>query len=114
MFGGKLELNQNILGAYRLLIRAYQQNFEIGLPRLEVTSGGSRDGKWDVQLSKRQNVSATTAVNTATTTVTCITNDTLLLLLLSLLLYHCYYDTSTVKAMFMKVKFYKLLRKNLN
>ena len=43
------------------------------------------DHEWDVQLTKRQNLPVTTAINTAATTVT-TNNYTLLLLLLFLLL----------------------------
>ena len=64
---GKVELYQNILCAYRLLIRSYQQYFRAAY-HIKSTLQGHHE--WDVQLTKRQNVPATTAINTAATAVT--------------------------------------------
>ena len=61
---GKVELNQNILSANRLLIRAYHEYFWNSLLYQEKSL---EHYEWDIQLTKRQRAPTTAAITVTLT-----------------------------------------------
>ena len=80
---GKVELNQRFTQCKQIADRAVSAIFRTAY-HIKMKLLGHH--VWDVQMTKRQHVTAITAMNTAATAVTTTTNIVLLLLLVLLLL----------------------------
>ena len=79
---GKVDLNENILCAYRLS-KGHISNIFRTPCHVKMKLSGNHEG--GSQITKRQNIDAITAIIIAATTVTTATKTTLLLLLLLIL-----------------------------